>query len=567
MIRRSSVLFALMLKLTAALDAQSSCVRRLSGGLQPYTSFGFAIALIGDVNSDGADDFVVGDPQPGLNSSGIDYPGEVRVFSGATLGLLYVISGSQDRSRFGAAVAGLSSRDGDGRSQRGWGDVDGDGAPDFVVGAPSFNANVAGRTRNNAGLVRVVSGRTGNTIAELTGTTANEQFGFSVASGGAYRSGQPHFVVGAPGWSGERGRVDVFSGTGALVASRTGAARNDDFGYAVALVGDATGDGRADLLAASPGFAARLGKVEVFGDQTQAPSIRIYGAVSGGAFGTTVGAAGDLDGDGRFDFLVGNRRDTVFSYRHDGSTLYTVGLHFRNPSRTGHSLAGLTGIGDLDGDGRGDFAFGAQQASVYNTETGSVTLVSGATGRLMRELMDPQTRSFGSAVVALSAGSETRLLVGSAKTRAGSGGAATGQVHEVRLARGSSKPIGVGCSATNSEPVVRLGGLPPCIGEPEFGLTFADKPKCAQCPAVVHLGIAQTNLAIPGAGNCRLYVLPLVVLSFGGGARPDVFRRIPVPADPALRGGKIYAQGVAIDPSAPWPLQVVTSSALEFVIR
>lgn len=546
---------ALSLALTgltcAALDAQAPCVRRLTGNSQPNTQFGAAIALIGDVTGDGVGDVAVGDPQPSVS-------GEVRVLSGADGSVVYVVPGPQVGSEFGAAIAGLADRDGDGQPDPGWGDVDGDNRPDFVVGAPKFD----GVGAKNGGYIRLVSGKDGATLFEQQGGQGTN-LGAAVSSAGNYAGAGPCFAAGAP--SSSAGGVGVFDGRGNLIGSRLGATGKDSFGHSLALVGDANGDGRADLLVGSPRLGASppgLGMVEVFADLTAPAVVRIVGTVPNAAFGECVGPAGDLDRDGRLDFLVTNRRDMVQSFRHNGAPLHVAGPAFGSGTSSSHVLRSPVGIGDYDGDGHDDYAFGALQTSLYNFQTGTVALVSGRTGATLRELADRNTNDFGAAIVAMHAGATPRLWIGSP-----TGSATVGKVHLVALDASSATRYGSPCSARPTMPSTRAGGMPSCLGETEFGVSFTGKPTCGNCASVLMIGAAQVNLPLPQTGGaCTLLLQPLIFLTLGTG-KADQFTRIPIPNDIALRGGVIFFQGVVVDPLAPWAPQIAMGDALRIRVR
>ena len=110
---------------------------------------GASVALLGDVDGDGRDDFVAGAPQVPAGGSGY-----VRVYSGGDGGELYTVTGALPGDAFGFAVCGVS-------------DVDGDGLGDFAVGAPG--ALAAGEPR---GVVSVHSGVDGSNILVLEGEEA-----------------------------------------------------------------------------------------------------------------------------------------------------------------------------------------------------------------------------------------------------------------------------------------------------------------------------------------------------------------------------------------------------------
>jgi hypothetical protein len=212
---------------------------------QIFTSFGAAVAGVGDLNGDGIPDFLVGAEQ--LDVGGVEGQGQASVFSGADGSLLYILDNPSPQSgRFGFAVAGMA-------------DVNNDGTPDLLVGA--LEQDVAGTA--GQGQAFVFSGINGSLLYTVTTPTpeASANFGYAVTgTGDVNGDGIPDLLVGAPdrdvGVADDQGQAFVFSGAdGSLLHTLNDPTPQADafFGAAVAGITDVNGDGVSDLLVGAQG--------------------------------------------------------------------------------------------------------------------------------------------------------------------------------------------------------------------------------------------------------------------------------------------------------------------------
>ena len=332
--------------------------------------FGWIARDIGDVDGDGIRDVVTSAPTWGSKPDGTA-TGRVYAYSSGTGALLWSVDGHPgDQLGLGVEAAG---------------DVDGDGTPDVLAGAPYGNRAV------------VLSGKDGRVILDLPARQSGEAFGQHVADlGDVNGDGHADFVVGAPlndaGGKGA-GRAYVFSGAdGSVLLTLTGEEAGDGFG---STSGGGMKDGRMTLIVGAPNAGeGDRGRVYVYQTLSERPSFVIdsdpEGVQLGGMF---VSAVGDVDGDGVMDVYAsdwpGGGKDGLQGagrlYVHsgaDGHRLYTL---------TGEAAGdgfgiGVADAGDVNGDGHADLVVGAWQNHEAAPSGGKVYLFSGADGSLLRTL-------------------------------------------------------------------------------------------------------------------------------------------------------------------------------------
>jgi len=333
-------------------------------GESKSNGFGWSAASAGDVNGDGFADIVVGADAAFAGDTG---PGRAYVFvyeRGALLPrtLLSPI-GQQSNEAFGQSIANA-------------GDVNGDGYPDLIVGAP--NSNAGGNHRGRAYVFYGGPGADGSPDLVLTGENSNDNFGTSVGAGDVNGDGYADVIVGAPKNSGggtNAGRAYVFFGgpspDNTPDVTMTGAAAGDKFGSSVGTAGDVNGDGFADVIVGAPAVGASgPGRAYIFYGGTvpdATPDLSMTGAAGGNEFGNSVATAGDVNGDGYSDWIVGAPnngaggaaagRAYVF---YGGASPDTVAdLTLTGPGAGANLGYTVGGAGDVNGDGYADVIVGA----------------------------------------------------------------------------------------------------------------------------------------------------------------------------------------------------------------
>ena len=393
---------------------------------------GTAVAAGGDLNGDGLDDLVLGVP-----NSDNPWPeaGEVYILFGRTSGWAAIT----DVSLADATVRGENTDDGIGHAVAGVGDVNDDGLDDLLIGAPyrdSYGSSdgesflVLGRTAGWAIGLDVATTSDASFHGEISGDLA----GYAVAGLGDVNADSiADFAIGAPynGESGtDAGQVYVFFGGAAgwsvgmgadeADASWHGEDIGDELGVSIAGVGDVNGDQIDDLLVGAPknsdvssssGKAyLRLGSPAGWGTDllVTVADASFLGSGMDYELGRSVAGAGDVDGDGLDDLLLGAwEADETGT---DAGAVYlvfgaTTGWQPDTPAAdadvtmfgmSSNDFAGewIHGGGDFNGDGLDDIVIAAPKNDEAANDAGQAYLILGrAHGWAPAMLLDGATAS------------------------------------------------------------------------------------------------------------------------------------------------------------------------------
>jgi hypothetical protein len=261
------------------------------------------VAGVGDVNGDGYDDVIVGEPY--FNNT----QGRIRVYSGFDGSILYEKLGATGE-RLGLSVAAA-------------GDVDNDGTPDFVVGTDDFFL---------PGSVYVYSGADGHLLHHFSSATTLDGFGESVAGvGDVDGDGYADIGVGSPQdatGGAAAGAAFVFSGRdGSQLFAFHGTLALARVGKRIRPGGDYDGDGHADFLVAQETdffVPAGTGSVYLYSGLDGHALKRLASEAPNDAFGSTGGSVlGDVNGDGKLDYLVGGYLGDATTH---GGSVYVLDL-------------------------------------------------------------------------------------------------------------------------------------------------------------------------------------------------------------------------------------------------
>ncbi|QFS45768.1 beta strand repeat-containing protein [Nostoc sphaeroides] len=314
-------------------------------GINQYDSLGNSVSSAGDINGDGLDDLIIGAPfaSPNGTNSGQSYVVFGSKESFAAQFNLSTLNGTN-----GFTINGINEDDSLGNSVSSAGDINGDGIDDLIIGAPVADGN-----GDNSGQSYVVFGSKEGFDSSFNLSTLNGTNGFTInginqydslgnsvssagdingdgiddliigapfADGNGDNSGQSYVVFGSKEGFDSSFNLSTLNGTNGFTIN--GFNKGDGFFSSfVSSAGDINGDGIDDLIIAAP-FAdpngtnsgqsyVVFGSKEGFGAQLNLSTLNgtngfaINGINSDDRSGYSLGSAGDINGDGIDDLIIG----------------------------------------------------------------------------------------------------------------------------------------------------------------------------------------------------------------------------------------------------------------------
>ncbi|HUR65092.1 MAG TPA: integrin alpha, partial [Chitinophagaceae bacterium] len=346
---------------------------------QVDAQFGVSVASAGDVNADGFSDVIIG---AWLYDAGNGNEGVAFVYHGSATGLgaspaIMLDGANQNNAFFGETVAGA-------------GDVNGDGYSDVIVGADSYDD-----TFTNEGLAFVYHGSAAGISGAPTilddADEANANFGVSLAAAGDVNGdGYGDVIVGAigitDGANSSEGRAYIYHGSATGLSASPNSTPDDadqagaQFGWSVASAGDVNGDGYSDVIIGAlnydDGPNTDEGRAFVYhggptGLSSSPNSTPDDADQLTARFGESVATAGDVNADGYSDVIIGAKlyddgasvnEGRAFVYYGSSSGLSASPNSTPDDADQGNVHFGISVAcaGDVNGDGYSDVIIGAR---------------------------------------------------------------------------------------------------------------------------------------------------------------------------------------------------------------
>ncbi len=354
-----------------------------------FAAMGFSVASAGDVNGDGYNDVIVGAP---FYSDGETNEGAALVYYGTASGLNALpdltMEGNQANAWMGWSVASA-------------GDVNADGYSDVIVGARNYSNG-----ESSEGAAFVYHGSANGIITSpanmLESNQIGAQMGISVACAGDVNDdGFSDIIIGAHWYDNgefDEGTAFIYHGSVSGISTIAAATVESNqvignMAYSVASAGDVNGDGYSDVVVSTHQYSN--------GQTSEGAAIVYNGSASGiiitpaaiiesnqayAFMGRYVASAGDVNGDGYSDIIIGaNEYDNpqinegkVFVYHGSASGIIAAPAASVESDQAYATMGAVSTAGDLNGDGYSDVIVGADRYDNGELDEGRIYIYYGS---------------------------------------------------------------------------------------------------------------------------------------------------------------------------------------------
>jgi len=365
---------------------------------QVSAAYGSAVASAGDVNGDGYSDVIVGAP---YYDNGQADEGRAFVYHGSASGLSATPNWTGESDQVSAYYGGTASGN-VGTGVASAGDVNGDGYSDVIIAASRYDNG-----QTDEGRAYVYHGSPSGLSVSANWTYENNFtnacLGNSLASAGDVNGdGYSDVIIGSFGYSNgqlSEGNAVVLNGSASgLAASPSWSVESNLasalYGCSVACVGDANADGYSDVTVGASlytnGQANEGAAYAYFGSATGLPltaSWMVESNSAGAAFGSSLSPAGDVNGDGFSDIIVGARvfsngqanEGGAFLYQGSAGGIITTASNILDINQAlAFFGASVASAGDVNGDGYGDVIVGSGYFDNGQTDEGAAFVFHGS---------------------------------------------------------------------------------------------------------------------------------------------------------------------------------------------
>jgi len=526
-------------------------------GSSAATFFGEAVTAFGDYDGDGVVDLLVG--EPGYNPGSAPETGRIGVYSGATQSLILSIVNSSAGVGLGCLIPPPGDLTGDAQSE----------ILSRVYIGSSFSGRAIQVYSSTGAFLATWPGGAGGVVGDLDGDALSDM------------------VIGQDFWnspwcSGDQGRAYAVSGAqGPTIMQWTGLyCAPEIFGFAIASMGDVSGDGFPDFAVSAQGLGSLPSAVWMYSGVGPSPIWVMpfyFPPIPSMVWADPMRAVGDVDEDGIEDLLAG------FYWAPDpgwfganppgvvrvlsgatGSIVHTIQGYYPN-QRLGKAVARL---GDLDGDGHADIMVGAPYGipwfpglsipSGTSTLQGRVYVFSGNNGTVLLEIAEAAPwDGFGSSLDGIGdydGDDYPDFVVGEPWRQPPNPG---------RIIAFSGAPSGVdvfdtGCPGSSGA-MPRIAAWPSVSPGGSCAVNLSQA--AVNASALLLIGSSNTSwhaaplpfsLGTLGMPQCKLLVSPDFVFSASasgsGPGKGHASVTLALPGDPGLIGATFYAQWYVVDP-------------------